>query len=220
MHGSTTPLTTWFQAIFLFSISRNGISTHELERALGVDYRTAWRIGHKIRLALQKSVESQKFDGHVEVDEALLGGVARGGKRGWGAENKVCLIGIIQRGGGVRITPVEKRDRNHIFPLIRKHVEKGTMISTDEFSAYNTLPDEGYKHKSVVHSKYQWAQGETHTNSIEGYWSNLKKHIRGTHTKVSTTYLSTYLAEFDFRHNNRGSGEMFERMFTQILAIR
>ena len=168
---------------------------------------------------MKKSLDAQKFTGHVEVDETLLGGVARGGKRGWGAANKVCLIGIIQRGGGIRITAVEKRDREHIFPLIRQYVEKGATVNTDEFRAYNTLPDEGYKHQTVVHSKYQWAQGDAHTNSIESYWSNLKKSIRGTHTMVSPTYLSTYLAEFDFRHNNRGSGDMFERMFTQILTL-
>lgn len=214
---STTRLTIWFQAMFLFSVSKNGVSTQELQRALGTDYRTAWRIGHKIRLVMSKSMDKQMFSGDVEVDETLLGGVARGGKRGWGAPNKVCLVGIIQRGGSVRITPVVNRNREQIFALIKQYVEKGATINTDEFRAYNTLPQEGYQHQTVVHSKYQWSDGNAHTNSIEGYWSNLKKSVRGTHTHVSSTYLSNYLAEFDFKHTHRHSNEMFEFLFAQAI---
>ena len=220
MHGSTTPLTVWFQALYLFSISRNGVSTHELERALGVDYRTAWRIGHKIRGAMAKAVERQQFSGQVEVDETLLGGASRGGKRGWGAENKVCIVGIVQRGGGVKTTPVVARNREEIMRLIRQYVQKGSTVNTDEFRAYNTLPDEGYQHKSVKHCRYEWTRGTASTNSMESYWSNLKKFISGTHTRVTPTYLASYLAEFDFRHSHRNTGtNMFERMFEEIIQI-
>jgi transposase-like protein len=216
MEGSTTKLSAWFYAIYLFSISKNGVSAKELQRALGVAYKTAWRIGHKIRELMGTDIDSMQMTGIVEVDETLLGGASRGGKRGWGAENKVCLVGVKERGGKIKITAVEKRDRESIFPLIDKYVSKGTMINTDEFRAYSTLPEKGYLHDTVTHSKYQWANGDTHTNSIEGYWSNLKKSILGTHTFVTKKYLHRYLDEFDFRHNNREGVVMFDEIMKKI----
>jgi transposase len=140
------------------------------------------------------------------------GGVARGGKRGWGEANKTCMVGIIERDGGVRVTPVEKRNKETLLSLLEEHVQKGTAVNTDEFKAYSSLPELGYEHQTVVHPKYQWAQGEAHTNSMEGYWGNLKKHIRGTHTYDSPKYLPKYLAEFSFRHNYRQhKGLLFSR---------
>jgi transposase-like protein len=103
--------------------------------------------------------------------------------------------------------------------IVRQFVQQDSIVNTDEFRAYNTLPAEGYQHQAVVHSKYQWAQGDAHTNSIEGYWSNLKKSIRGTHTRVSPAYLTSYLAEFDYRHSNRDGLDMFERMFLLMMAV-
>jgi transposase-like protein len=159
--------------------------------------------------------DGQQFSGTVEIDEALIGGRVKGGKRGWGAENKTCLFGMKQRGGNIKVIAVKNRERDTLFPIIRLNVAKGTMINTDEFKTYHTLSDEGYGHKSVVHSKYQWAQGETHTNSIEGYWANLKKSILGTHTYVSPKHIQKYLAEFDFRHNHR-DGAIFEELLKKI----
>ncbi|MDO7874233.1 IS1595 family transposase [Hymenobacter sp. ASUV-10] len=210
--GSTTKLTVWFFAIYLFATSRNGVSAKELQRQLGVTYKTAWRMGQQIR-ELMVAQEATDLQGVVEVDEALLGGVARGGKRGWGAANKTCLLGMIERGGQVLVIPVEKRNGATILPLVQEHVQPGTVVNTDEFQIYDKLPSMGYGHQTVVHSKYQWAQGEAHTNSIEGYWSNLKKSIRGTHTFVSPKHLPRYLAEFSFRHNHRQQpAQMFEKL--------
>lgn len=216
MHGSTTTLVHWFYAIYLFSASKNGISAKELQRHLGVTYKCAWRIGHKIR-ELMGSVTRRELTGTVEVDESLFGGKAKkGSKRGWGAENKTCLLGMIERGGEVRITPIDNRERKTIFPLIQKNVEDGTTINTDEFRVYNTLPELGYEHNRVNHSKYQWIDGDASTNSMEGYWSNLKKCIFGTHTYVSPKHLPSYLGEFEFRHNNRNKDSMFKEMINQI----
>ena len=216
MEGTTTDLTLWFYAMYLFSTSKNGVSAKELERALGVTYKTAWRIGHKIREIMGKN-EDRMMSGVVEVDEALIGGVVRGGKRGWGAENKTCLFGIIERGGKVKVTPVDNRERATIFPLITKHVEKGSVVNSDEFKSYHTLGDEGYDHRSVVHSKYQWAQGENYTNSMEGYWSNLKKSILSTHTYVSPKHMQKYLDEFDFRHNHRNNEVIFDEILKRVI---
>lgn len=215
MEGSTTPLVQWFFAIYLFASSKNGVSAKELERQLGVTYKCAWRIGHKIR-ELMGSGSKDKLSGTVEIDESLFGGRVRGGKRGWGAENKVCLFGIIERGGKVRVIPIDNRQRETIFPIIEENIEKGSTVNTDEFKTYATLTELGYEHKNVVHSKYQWAQGDAYTNSIEGYWSNLKKSIFGTHTYVSPKHLPNYLGEFDFRHNNRKMPCMFKEIVNQI----
>ena len=216
MEGSTTSLTTWFYAIYLFSTSKNGVSAKELERALGVTYKTAWRIGHKIREIMGNDADIV-MSGVVEIDETLIGGRVRGGKRGWGAENKTCLVGIMERGGKVKVTPTPNRERETIFPLVNRHVQKGSIVNTDEFKTYHTLGGEGYDHRRVIHSKYQWAQGENHTNSIEGYWSNLKKSILGTHTYVSSKHMQKYLDEFDFRHNNRKDKIMFNEILKRVV---
>lgn len=214
MEGSTTDLWKWFYAIYQFSISKNGVSAKELERALGVTYPTALRIGHKIRKLM--GMDKAKLKGTVEVDESLIGGAVRGGKRGWGAENKTCMFGMVERGGKIKVLIVPNRERETVFAEINQNIEKGTTVYTDEFKAYRTLAGEGYIHDSVVHSKYQWTKGDCSTNSIEGYWSNLKKSIRGTHTKVSPKYLQLYLNEFSFRHNKRKSKEIFHEILLKI----
>jgi transposase-like protein len=215
MHGSRTPLRLWFYAIFLFTKSRNGVSAMELQRHLGVTYKCAWRIGHKIR-ELMSGAEEDMFSGVVEADEMLFGGAVRGGRRGWGAENKVSLFGLIERGGRVKVTMIADRDRANIMPLIEKYVMKGTVVNTDDFKAYAILDKLGYEHHTVTHSKYQWAQGEKYTNSMEGYWSNLHKFIFGTHTFISRRHFPKYLAEFEFRHNRR---DRPEEMFGDILKL-
>lgn len=214
MEGTTTELTKWFFAMYLFSVSKNGVSAKELQRSLGVTYKCAWRIGHKIR-DLMSETGNDLLKGIVEVDESLIGGKVKGGKRGWGAENKTCLFGMIERDGGVKVSVINERTRESIFQEINKGVAKGTTVYSDEFKAYKTLSTEGYIHDSVVHSKNQWKIDDCHTNSIEGYWSNLKKSILGTHTYVSRKHMHRYLNEFTFRHNNR-KGNIFEEMLRQI----
>lgn len=216
MHGSNTPLSQWFYAIYMFSVSKNGVSAKELERALGVTYKCAWSIGHKIRAAMVDGGLEEMLSGTVEVDESLLGGKTRGGKRGWGAENKTCLVGMVERGGRIMVAPVKERNREEIFALIKENIRIGSILNTDEFRAYNTLPDEGYGHCTVNHSKYQWKNGDAHTNSIEGYWSNLKKSIRGTHTFVSPKHLPKYLNEFSFRYNYRKGAVIFDEILKKI----
>lgn len=214
MEGTTTPLTSWFFAMYLFSVSKNGVSAKELQRSLGVTYKTAWRIGHKIR-DLMNDKQDKLLKGIVEVDESLIGGKVKGGKRGWGAENKTCLFGMIERDGGVKVSVIEERTREAIYGEINSGVAKGSTVYSDEFKAYKTLSTQGYTHGSVVHSKNQWKDGDCHTNSIEGYWSNLKKSILGTHTHISKKHMHRYLNEFAFRHNNR-KGNIFEEILKQI----
>jgi transposase len=151
--------------------------------------------------------------GIVQIDETLFGGKAKGGKRGWGAAKKTCLFGMIERDGRVKVTVVPNRKNQTLIPIITQNINVGTMIHTDEYKGYGNLPAHGYGHQSVVHSKFQWKHGDCHTNNIEGYWSNLKKSIFGTHTYVSPKHLQNYLNEFDFRHNNRK-----EKIFDKIIC--
>lgn len=215
LEGSTTSLTKWFYAIYLFSVSKNGVSGKELERALGITYRAAWRMGHKIR-ELMAVDEDKMLSGFVEVDESLMGGKVRGGKRGWGAENKTCLFGMVERGGRVKVLPVPDRTRETLFPIIKDYIVMDSMVYSDELRVYRALPDEGYGHQRVVHSRCQWTNGACHTNSIEGYWSNLKKSILSTHTYVSPQHMQKYLDEFAFRHNHR-KGNIFATIMQKII---
>lgn len=217
LEGSTTSLTNWFYAMYLFSVSKNGVSAKELERTLGVTYKTAWRIGHKIREAMGNE-KKFKLEGKVEVDEALIGGRVKGKKsgKGWKTKNKICLLGMVERGGRIKVIPVKNREKRYIDPEINRHVRKGTLIYTDEYSGYNDLPTRGYEHESINHSRYRWAREDRHTNNIEGFWGNLKKSLSSTYTYVSKKHLPKYLNEFTFRHNKRREPDMFGEILKRI----
>jgi transposase-like protein len=214
-HKSSTPLSLWFHVIFLFASSKNGVSGKEIERQLGVTYKCAWRIGHKIRELMDE--KDILMEGIVEVDESLYGGRTKGGKRGWGAKRKACIFGMIERGGKVITTTIPKRSKEIILPIIGGAIIVGTLICTDEFKAYRHLTGMGYQHGTVNHSKYEWRRGIVYTNTMEGFWSNLKKSLAGTHTQVSAKYLQNYLNEFNFRHNRRKGVVMFDAILNQVI---
>lgn len=207
MKSTKLPLTHWFYAIFLFSNSKNGVSAKELQRQLGCSYPTAHRLGHKVRGMMDETGE-MVLTGTVELDETLMGGRKRGGKRGWGAD-KPCVFGMAERDGRIVTRVVPNRKAKTLFPIIVNHTEEDVTAYTDEFKGYNRLRKEVGEHKQVQHSKYEWARGDVHTNTIEGHWSLVKRSIKGTYTSVSPKHLPKYLNEFSFRHNHR-KGEMFE----------
>ncbi len=214
MHGTKTKLTLWFFAVYLFSTSKNGVSAKELQRQLGVAYKTAWKMGHLIRILMGDN--RMPLSGIVQIDETLFGGKAKG-KRGWAAEKKTCLFGMIERGGRVKVLAVPNRQQQILLPIIGNNIIVGSTVHTDEYKGYGCLSDLGYNHQRVVHSKYQWKDWKTgcHTNNIEGYWSNLKKSVFGTHTYVSPKYLQNYLNEFGFRHNNRNK-KIFDMVMCRL----
>ncbi len=214
MENSKTSVLTWFKIIFLFACSKNGVSAMELKRHTGVTYKCAWSIGHKVRKMMDEGQIS--LQGIVEVDESLYGGKARGGKRGWGADKKTCVFGMIERGGKVITTTVKGRAKEIILPIIGSSIIAGATVFTDEYKGYKDLATLGYSHATVNHSKYQWATDNVYTNSIEGFWSNLKKSLAGTHTHVSAKYLQSYLNEFNFRHNNRKDVVMFDAILNGL----
>ena len=186
-HKSSTPLTDWFYAMYLFSVSKNGVSAKELERQLGVTYKTAWRIANRIRLLLADNNQSQLSE-IVEIDETYVGG-ARHGKRGRGAEAKTPVIGVVERKGEVRAKVVTNTKSSTIKPFVKENIAIDTQVMSDEYSPYKSLSKMGYSHDTVNHGSKEYARGLVHTNTIEGFWSQLKNCVNGTYRQVSPKYL-------------------------------
>lgn len=199
---SHTPLTKWFYAVYLFTTTRHGVPAKELERQLGVSYPTAFRMAHLIRTHMALVDGDPPLSGHVEADETYVGGRAHG-KRGRGAENKTVVFGMLQRDGDVMAKVVPNARQRTLEPHIVRNIEKGSTISTDEFGVYHRLSRIGFKHGTVNHGNEKWVDGIHHTNGIEGFWSQIKRSIRGTHVHVSAKYLQKYLGEFEYRYNLR-----------------
>jgi len=215
--ASHTPLQKWFYAIYLFTTSRHGVSAKELQRQLGMTYKTAWRMGHEIRKYMGKVDGDNPLKGHVEIDETVVGGHRRGGKRGRIAPGKTIVLGMLQRGGSVMTKVVKNVQKTTLEPHITENVEIPSTISTDELPSYNSLATFGYKHGSVNHSKEEWVRGIHHTNSLEGFWSQLKRSISGTHIHVSGKHLAKYLVEFEYRFNLRHApDQMFPRLMVSF----
>ena len=219
LEKSTTALSSWFYAMYLMVVTRNGVSAKELERQLGVTYKCAWRIGHKIRELMDMLGMGKLMSGHVEVDESYVGGKTKGGKRGRGAPGKTVVFGILERGGDVRGRVVSDVRRNTLQPIIRSTVKEGSTVSSDELKSYKDLSKLGYAHGVVSHGTGEYAAGTHHVNALEGFWSQLKRGIVGTHLHVSAKYLPKYVGEFAFRYNNRqNAAGMFHRLIGNFAA--
>lgn len=220
--GSRTALQLWFYAIYLFTSTRHGVSAKELQRQLGVTYKTAWRMGHEIRkhMADVDDLNLDKLVGHVEIDETYIGGKTKGQGNKKGA--KTIVIGMLERNGDVVTKVIPSVGKNDIMPVIEKHIGEGTTITTDKLHAYQNLPDEGFAHFAISKTLNgpQHVVGPHHTNTIEGYWHILKSSIAGTHMHVSEQHLSKYLGEFEYRHNNRvkKAADMFPELISTYPA--
>ncbi len=207
---SATPLTLWFYAIFLFSVSKNGVAAKELQRQLGVTYKCAWRMAKQIRVLLGQG--SDLLGGTVEVDETYMGGKTE--QANW-PKRKTAVIGMVERKGRVKAYTIENRQTHIVLDKIKKNIKRGSKLMTDEYRVYKNTPHLGYEHSFVKHGKKKYAIGETNTNSIEGFWGQLKRSIDGTHHVVSPKYLQSYVDEFAFRYNHRAS-PMFDSMMGRI----
>ena len=222
---SSTPLKLWFHAMYLLTATRNGVSAKELQRQLGVTYKCAWRIGHQLRdlmSARDAAGNTGQLTGHVEIDETYVGGRIRkfeGHGKGEYLKNKSTVMGMVQRGGNIRTTIIPNERRVTMLPIVQANVAKGATVSTDEHGTYRTLHKLGYTHGRVNHKSEEWKNGIHCTNTIEGFWSHLKRGIKSTHASVSKQHLQKYVDEFSFRFNNRDEpAEMFSRLLRQISA--
>ena len=207
--STRTPLTTWFQVMYLFTSSRNGVSAKEVQRLTGVTYKTAWRMCNEIRKYMGWVDGDAPLGGAgpkakpVEMDKAFVGG-----KDKMGFDDKAVVLGMIERGGDVMTRVIPGRDWHSVNRAMRDNVKEGSMIYTDEAPVFKSLPNLGYDHEAVNHSIKEWVRGDVHTNSIEGFWSNVKRSIKGTHIWVSKKHLQTYLREFEYRYNLRKEPEL------------
>jgi len=214
-HKSHTALQKWFYALYMFTTSRHGVAAKELQRQLGVTYKTAWRMGHEIRKYMADVDGDPPLTGHIEIDEAYVGGKKPKikGFTGRGAKGKTIVMGMLERDGELYTEVVPTAGRKSLIPPIVKRLEKGTRISTDEWGPYQILSSLGYDHQTVDHGSKEYARGDVHVNSVEGFWSILKRSIRGTHVWVSGKHLPKYLGEFEYRYNMRKVPElMFDRL--------
>ncbi|MBI3419034.1 MAG: IS1595 family transposase [Proteobacteria bacterium] len=211
---SRTPLQKWFYAIYLFTASRHGVPAKELQRQLGVTYKCAWRMGHEIRKYMAKVDGNFPLGGTVEADETMVGG-KRMGKRGRGAAGKTVVFGMVAREGDVMTQVVPNVRRKTLLPIIEANVVKGAALKTDELPSYRTITGKGYRHETVNHGRGEYVRGKIHTNTIEGFWSQLKRSITGTHVHVSGKHLPKYLGEFEFRYNMRKAPDL---MFPALLG--
>jgi len=218
-HKSSTSLHLWFYAMYLMASTRCGISAKQLERELGVTYKTAWRIANQIRHKLMAE-DAEAFDGSapIEMDEAYIGGKRRGRKgsvvgRPGKDSHYQPVFGMVQRGGKVVITTVENASRASLMPHVVEYVMPESTVYTDEYRTYNCLTKAGYNHSRVNHSEKVYVSGDVHTNTIEGVWSLVKRGIGGVYHSVSKKHLQDYLSEYAWRYNRRNDSEsLFESL--------
>ena len=195
---SETSLWNWFYAIYLFSTSKNGVSAKELERHLGVTYKTAWRMAKQIRILMQE--EMGQLEGTVEADETYIGGKRKLANK---FSNKTPVLGVVEKGGTAKaIVARGGANATVALPFLRANVKLGSTIHTDESRIYSRVKRD-FTHEFVNHSKEQYVRAGIHTNTIEGFWGNMKNSISGTYHSVSPKYLQSYVNEFVFRYNLR-----------------
>src|SRR5258708_5855734 len=229
---SALPLDKWLIAIWMIANCKNGISSYEIGRALGVTQKSAWFMLHRIRLAMQghSFVKLGGNGSEVEVDETFIGGAARNMHRekhhrritATGSKDKTPVIGILERGGEVRANVIPTRRKHHVQAEIRAHVKAGSAIYTDALLSYQAVQHQNYIHQTIDHAE-AYVDGRVHTNGLENFWSLLKRGLKGTYVSVEPFHLFRYLDEQVFRYNYRklrGDLNRFEHVLSHVLGKR
>ena len=216
--NTNIPLWKWFVTIYLICESKKSISANQIKRTIGVSYKSAWYLCHRIRAAMRSKVAGgPTLFGVVEVDETLVGGRRKGVGTG-NREGKTWVAGAVQRGGEVRIEAIPNIKRATLHAFIHRNTRPDTeAIYTDELKSYLGIADHDTRHETVRHSEEEWVIGDVHTNSVEGVWSLLKRSIVGAWHQVSAKHLDAYLSEVEFRINNRDNPYIFEAVLTRLL---
>ncbi|HTU45861.1 MAG TPA: IS1595 family transposase [Bryobacteraceae bacterium] len=214
---SSTPLRLWFHAMFQMGSTKCGISAKQIQRETGVTYKTAWRMFKQIRTLMSEDLQ---LEGEaVEMDETYFGGRIRGRGRGPKLENKTPIVGVVERNGRGRAialaTPNLKKET--IIGIARERILPKSLVYTDESWRYDGMKAAGYEHRRIHHASRVYVMGDIHTNTIEGFWSLIKRGIGGTHHSVSQKFLQEYLNEYSFRYNRRNVPQpMFKQILDQV----
>src|SRR6185437_13815550 len=200
---STTSLRTWFYAMYQMGSTRCGVSAKQIQRETGVTYKTAWRMFKQIRTLMAEEISLEGSS--VEMDETYVGGKGhKGSKRGRGGEHKTCVVGAVERGGRVVAIAGSDATSKTLHGVAKEYILPSSTVYTDEWRGYNGLEKvNGYQHRRINHSEKVYVMGDIHTNTIEGFWSLVKRGIGGVYHSVSKEYLQTYLDEYTFRYNRR-----------------
>lgn len=220
---STTSLQLWFYAIYLIGSTRCGVSAKQLERELGVTYKTAWRMMNKIRTELMNDEDGEPLDGEVEADETAWGGKARrrmtpseGAKF---RERKATVLGMVERGGRVRVRVVPSRRGEGFSREVREQINPNAILYTDDWVAYKPLSREFADHRIINHSAGSYVEGDIYTNTIEGFFGNMKTGMRGAYKKVSRRWLQSYVDEYAWRYNARHErGSLFDQLLARAAS--
>ncbi len=218
---SKIPLHKWLLAAYLLCSSKKGISTHQLHRMLGITYKSAWFMTHRIREAMSDPVFTDKLGGsgkYVEADETYWGNKGKQWPGARGAAHKEKIFSLVERDGNVRSFHVPAVNAATLKPIIKEQVECDTHVVTDEFRAYMGLEKDFTAHSVVCHSKGEYSRGPIYTNTIEGYFSILKRGLTGVYQHCGPQHLRRYVGEFDFRYNNRKCDDV-ERTVVALRGI-
>ncbi len=210
---SSTSLRLWFYAMYLMASTRCGISAKQVQRETGVTYKTAWRMFKQIRSLLSEP-EMQLGGLSVEMDETGIGGTTRRLRQP--KKPKQTVFGMVERGGRVKAIVADNRKKETLMPFIKQYVMPQTMVFTDNYAVYDDLGHHRneYTHRRIKHSAGVYVMGDVHTNTIEGFWSLVKRGIGGVYHAVGANYLQTYLDEYSFRYNRRHKGNL---IFNDVL---
>jgi len=219
---SSTPLKLWFHAMFQMGSTKCGISAKQIQRETGVTYKTAWRMFKEIRTLMSEEITLEGST--VEMDEMYHGGRRKGGtgRPGVGDKKKIPVVGMVERGGRAVVRAVTDIKSATLLGLVREYVLPESTIYTDELRSYGGISalrgkdkkPARYEHRRINHSSKVYVNGDVHTNTIEGFWSLIKRGLSGTHHAVSQKYLQSYLDEYGFRYNRR---KVEKPMFRLIL---
>jgi transposase-like protein len=218
-HDSHLPLPKWILATYLITESKKGMSANQMKRILGVSYKTAWYLCHRIRDAMaQAQVDAKPLSGIVEADETFVGGKAHGMGRAYKG-NKAIVVGVVQRKGEIRLQVAQDRSRKVLQEIVVKNTAPETeAIYTDEWVGYSGLGDEDTRHETVNHSFKEYVRGDVHTNSVENVWSLLKRSIVGSYHHVSVKHLPAYVEELEWRFSQRDNPFLFRDTLEKLLT--
>jgi transposase len=227
---STTPLRLWFHAVFLLSQTRCGISAKQLQRELGTTYKTAWRMFNRIRRLLLED-DDMPLSGEVEIDEASWGGRIRAGDRSRAEsstkrrqeamakiKDRPTIFAMVERGGKVRVKVITDRGEDTLKNLIRANVSPDATLYTDEWALYRGLGHEFAAHHQIKHKDSIYTQGHVHTQTVEGFFGNVKRGLSGVQHNVSRKWLELYVSEFAFKYNHRDDGKPMFKIFLGNVA--
>jgi transposase-like protein len=226
---SKIPLSKWLAALFLLTASKKGVSAHQVHRSLGISYKSAWFMMHRLREAMRSGGLMSPMGGEgqtVETDETYFGSIdqseqttsAKGRRIGIRRPAKRAVLALVERGGRARTFHIAQADQNTVHTIMKANIAKETRIHTDESRIYNIAPWHFAKHETVKHTAYEYVRGDVTTNTVEGYFSIFKRGMKGVYQHCDEKHMHRYLAEFDFRYNTRTALGFNDLMRAEALA--